>query len=189
MNDEEVKEKYGVDKSIGLMLGIQVILLIIALGLTILGIVRAHDVNRLIVYIGQAFTCVMFIIYILIHFRKRTSVHFKWIVYSYALLEAIRAALLHTENVAEVPGYIARFLLVALACNCILVAERCDDAKSLKITYLIAVLEVMVYIVFLIGFPGVLLGIYNKFLPIVGMLIAGSLSLFQTARVQQMQEE
>jgi presenilin-like A22 family membrane protease len=131
----------------------------------------------------------MFIIYILIHFRKRTSVHFKWIVYSYALLEALRAALLHTENVGEISGYIARFVLVILACNCVLVAERCDNPKSLKNTYCIAVLEVVVYVVFLIGFPGVLYGTYNKFLPFVGVLIAGSLSLFQTARVQQMQEE
>lgn len=188
MNDEELKAKYGVDKGLGLMLGVQVLLLIIALGLTVLGIIRAHDVNRMIIYIGQAGTCVMFIIYILLHFKKRTSKHFKWIVYAYAFLEALRAALLHTENVAEVPGYIARFLLVALACNCILVAERCDNPKSLKVTYAIVVLEIIVYVVFLIGFPGVLYGVYNKFLPIVGMLIAGSLSLFQTARIQQMQE-
>ncbi len=40
-------------------------------------------------------------------------------------------------------------------------------------------LEVLLYVVFLIGFPGVLLGQLNKFMPLVGILIAGSIAFIQ----------
>lgn len=36
-------------------------------------------------------------------------------------------------------------------------------------------LEIVLYLVFLFGFPGIMLGLLNRFLPLAGVLIAGSI--------------
>lgn len=179
-------ESTGANKKIGVGLFLQVLLLAVALILTIVAIVKSRDVNRLIIYIGQAVTCALFIFYFVCHLKKSTTKHFKWTIYSYAVLEALRASLLHTENVPAVAGYLARFILIAATCTCILFADRCDEPGSIKMVYGILALEIIVYAIFLIAFPGVLLGNFNRFLPFVGVLIAGSLILFQKTRITQM---
>ncbi|MBP5594332.1 MAG: hypothetical protein J6Y02_03035, partial [Pseudobutyrivibrio sp.] len=59
MNNESI----GANKKIGVGLFLQVLLLAVALVLTIVAIVKSRDVNRLIIYIGQAVTCALFIFY------------------------------------------------------------------------------------------------------------------------------
>ena len=184
MKNEEVKATYGFGKGLGIGIGFQILLLVLALVLTAFGIKGAlHDVCRLIVYIGQAATCILFILFGLLRFKKHSDSAFKRIIYSYAFLEALRAALLNTSGVDDFPAIIARFLLVALACNCVLFAERCEKKESLAVSYGLLAFEILVYIVFLLGFPGVMYGHLNRFLPFVGVLIAGTLILFQKARL------
>ena len=79
-------ESTGVKKKIGVGLFLQVLLLVVALVLTIVAIVKSRDVNRLIIYIGQAVTCAFFIFYFVCHLKKTTTKHFKWTIYSYAVL-------------------------------------------------------------------------------------------------------
>ncbi len=48
------------------------------------------------------------------------------------------------------------------------------------------ILEIVLYLVFLVGFPGVMLGHLNRFLPLVGILIAGSIALLQKGKNSQL---
>ena len=110
----------------------------------------------------------------------------KIVIIAYALLEALRAALLNTNGIDPLISYIYRFLLAVLACNCVLVAERLDKRSGEKIAVGMVVLELALYIVFLIGFPGVTYGRLNRILPFVGILIAGSIALLQKAKNMQL---
>ena len=60
---------------------------------------------------------------------------------SYALLEALRAALLNTDGVNPWVGALAKFILAVLACNCVLVAERIEKGSSEKISLGMVILE------------------------------------------------
>jgi hypothetical protein len=50
-----------------------------------------------------------------------------------------------------------------------------DKPDNIKIAISVVVLEVALYLVFLFGFPGIMLGHLNRFLPLVGVLITASM--------------
>ncbi len=112
-----------------------------------------------------------------------------FILYAYAALEALRVALIVTIGVSQIYGAIAKFLLVETACVSVLVAERMDTRNVDKFAVAMLVLEIALYLVFIIGFPGVMLGTINRFLPLVGVFIAGSVVLFIQAKNQQLAEK
>ena len=186
MNEAEVKEKYGIGKKTGWMILIQMILVGVGLLLTVVAIVRNYrETGRLVVYLGQALACVTVLIFGLLQFRNRDVRQFRYVLNAYALLEALRTALLGTMGVPPVYAFLARFLLAVLACDCVLMAERCEQESSIQIAYALLVLEFVLYIVFLLGFPGIFVGRLNRFLPAVSLLIAGSVLLFQKGRLEQ----
>ena len=186
MNNEEVLQKYGIRKKIGIGMGFQVLLIILALIITIIGIVKSTDSwHRLVIYSCQATACLSIIIFGFFYFKKGSDKHFKVIINCYALLEGLRAALLNVEGIKEMYAIPAKFILVILACDCVLLAERLDKKSSMYITYALLVLEILLYVVFLIGFPAVGQRKLLTILPFVGILIAGSLCLFNKARLEQ----
>ena len=93
------------------------------------------------------------------------------------------------EIISKKISALAKFILAVLACNCVLVAERMEKGSSEKISLGMVILEIVLYIVFLVGFPGVMLGHLNRFLPLVGVLIAGSIALLQKGKNSQLGKE
>lgn len=186
MNNEEVLKKYGIRKRIGVMIGIQVLLVIAALVLTIFGIIRSTDSwNRVVVYLGQALACVAIIIFGLVGFKKIDIRNFRMIINSYALLEAIRVSLINLNGIKDVYAILIKLVLVIITCNCVLFAERLDKKSSIYISYSLIILETILYILFWLGVPAVGTRVLYTFLPFVGILIASSLCLFNKARIEQ----
>ena len=189
MNNEEVVEKYGVTKNFGIGIFLQMLLMAAALVLTLVGLFTSRDLNRTIIYVGQTASCVLIIVFGIFRFKDRDRKFLRVVLNSYALLEALRAALLSTDGIDFWVGALAKFILAVLACNCVLVAERMDQASSVKISVGMVILEAVLYVVFLLGFPGVLYGHLNRFLPLVGVLIAGSIALLQKGKNMQLGNE
>ena len=159
----------------------QILLLVVAFALTVLGIVRVFpDRHRVIVYVGQAITCIGLLIFGIFHIEKGHPKLFKMIINFYALFEAFRAALLSTMGVAPFWGFIAKFILAILAICFVVFSERIEKKECLKLGYLSIALEIALYVVFLVGFPGVHVSRINCIMPAIGVLIAGSIVLFRS---------
>ena len=186
MNNEEVIKKYGIRKKVGIAIMLQVLLVTIALIITIIGIVKStNSWNRLVIYVGQAITCLSIIIFGVFQLKNANVKQFKVIINYYALLEAIRVALLNVDGIEKTYSILAKFILVILACDCVLLSERLDKKSSVVISYALLALETILYIVFLIGFPVVGQRKLYTILPFVGILIASSICLFNKARIEQ----
>lgn len=186
MNNEEVLKKYGIRKKVGIMIVSQVLLVVVALILTILGIIKSTGSwNRIVIYGGQAIACIAIIVFGLVGFKKIDIRNFKIIIYSYVLLEALRVALINLNGINEVYAILIKLILVIITSDCVLFAERLDQKSSTYISYALIVLETILYIVYWIGIPAVGSRALYTALPFVGILIASSLCLFNKARIEQ----
>ena len=143
-----------------------------AMILSLVGLLRVSNIYRQIIYAGQAVICAYMIFQMIVHIKDGSKRYIKVALYAYAVLEALRATILVTIGVNTIVGYVARFLLIILACCCVLAAERIERTGSEKGAYSILIMEIVVYIVFLFGFPGIMLGHINKFLPLVSILMS-----------------
>ena len=174
MGNEDVMGKKFDNKTIA-----SLIILVVAFAISVFGLVRNTDIYRGIIYFGQCLACVLIFVFGAMRFKDSDGRIFKIILISYALLEALRASLLNITGVHFKFGVIARFILACLACTCVLIADRMGKREPGKIAICMMILEIILYIVFLIGFPGVMLGRMNRFLPLAGVLIAASIALLQ----------
>lgn len=158
---------------------LQIVMLAIAFGISAVGFVLIFSGNilRTVIYALQCLGCIMIFVFGVLRFKASGAKVMKIILYAFAILEAVRGAILNTTGVGPIPAAIARFVLALLACSCVLTAERMDKKSGWKAAIGIVALEVILYIVFLAGFPGVMLGRLNRFLPLVGILMAGSILL------------
>ena len=174
MGNEDVMGKKFDNKTI-----VSMIILVVAFAISVFGLVRNTDIYRGIIYFGQCLACVLIFVFGAMRFKNSDGRIFKIILISYALLEALRASLLNITGVHFIFGVIARFILACLACTCVLIADRMGKREPGKIAICMMILEIILYIGFLIGFPGVMLGRMNRFLPLAGVLIAASIALLQ----------
>lgn len=174
MGKEDVTGKKFDNKTI-----VSMIILVVAFAISVFGLIRNTDIYRGIIYFGQCLACVLIFAFGIMKFKDAESKIFKIVLISYALLEALRASLLNITGVHFIFGAIARLVLVCLACTCVLVADRMGNKPSKKMAIGMTILEIILYIVFLVGFPGVMLGRMNRFLPLAGVLIAASIALLQ----------
>ena len=174
MGNEDVMGKKFDNKTIA-----SLIILVVAFAISVFGLVRNTDIYRGIIYFGQSLACVLIFVFGAMRFKDSDGRIFKIILISYALLEALRASLLNITGVHFIFGVIARFILACLACTCVLIADRMGKREPGKIAICMMIFEIILYIVFLIGFPGVMLGRMNRFLPLSGVLIAASIALLQ----------
>ncbi len=186
MNEEKVMEKNGIGKGLGLAIKVQMVLMGAAFALTVYGIVRINDLQRTFVYGAQAILCLLIFFYGVFRFGERDRKLLRIVLNAYAVLEALRAALLNTTGIHSSVAVISRFLLALMACCCVLVAERMDQRSGERVAIALVALEFLVYVVFLVAFPGVLLGRMNRFLPLVGVFIAGSIALLQRGKNKQL---
>lgn len=171
------------------MLVIQLILLVLTALLSALGIIGAHTAfRRMIVYAGECVICIALIICACKGLKQDSPQLFKGILYAYAVLDLVRSALLSTMGVKIVPAFLGRFLLAVIACTLVLCAERSDNPQSMKPFYALLILEIILLLVFMIGFPGVLKKRLDAVLPLTGPMIAAALLLFQKRRLHGLKE-
>ena len=184
MDKDKLKKKYGVAGAIAVLMQVQMALVGCALILTGYGITVSFNARpRLIVYCLQAITCIAILVFGLFHFHKKKTVYFKWVVFAYAALEAVRCALLGTTGVDPIAAVATRLIMVALACLSVLLGEHLGERRGNFLAALILFLEGALYLIFAFAFSTDRL--IFKLLPLVGILIAGSLYLFNVAKVKQ----
>ena len=138
---------------------------------------------RLTVYICQALACISIIIYAIMHFHKHEAIHFKRVVYSYAMLEVMRVALLGTNGIQPWASIAAKALLAILACNSVFLAQHLDERRSVYISMALVSLETLLYLIFFFGFPGMRSTVLLSILPLTGILISFSIFLFDIFRL------
>ena len=189
MNNKEMIEKYSITKKTGIMILLQMILMTIALMISLFGIFKSLDLvnsfNRLIVYGGQALICLATIVFGVIHFNKQNTKYFRKLIIGYALLEGIRVSLLQTGGIAEIYSFLAKFIMVLLALDAALLSERIEKKEGLYLALTMVGLEILLYLIFIIGFPAVRNRMMYMIVPLVGILMTGSMCIFITGRLEQ----
>ena len=153
----------------------QGIILLPAFIISIVGIVTSLGAGvRLTIYAVQTLLCIV-MAGCCILYQKR-PVLFKYAIYFYAFLQTLRAALLQTQGVELFPSACAKALMIISAMLCILLSERLNKKKdSICISAVIAACEVLLYVVFLVGFPAVRTSRLYIVFPLSGILVAVSL--------------
>ena len=189
MENKEIIKEYSITKKTAIMIMIQMILIIVAFVISIIGIVNSvgasHGINRLIIYSGQALTCFAIVLFGTYFFNKKDNKFFRSVIISYALLEALRVSLINTNGVGGIASFLAKFILVVLTLDAALLSDRVDKKEGLTLSLTMIGLEIILYLVFIIGFPAVRTKILYMILPFVGILMSGSMCLFVTGRLQQ----
>lgn len=190
MNNQEMIEKYSITKKTGSWILLQIIFMAGALIISLFGVFTSldlvNDLNRLIVYGGQAAICLATIVFGVYYFHKKDTKYFKSLVIGYALLEAIRVSLLQTGGISGVYSFLAKFILVLLALDAALLSERLEKKEGLRMALTMVGLEIVLYVIFIVGFPAVRTRLLYMIVPLVGILMAGSMCIFVTGRLEQL---
>lgn len=189
MNNKEMIDKYSISKKTGISILLQMLLMTAALIISLYGIFNSlelvNNLNRLIVYGGQAAICLATIVFGMYYFNKGNTKYFRKLIIGYALLEAIRVSLLQTGGIAGIYSFLAKFILVLLALDAALLSERIEKKEGLYLSLTMVGLEIILYGVFIIGFPAVRSRLLYMIVPLVGILMAGSMCIFITGRLEQ----
>ena len=189
MNNKEMIDKYNITKKTGISILLQMILMTGALIISLFGVFTSldlvNDLNRLIVYGGQAAICMATIVFGIYYFGKKEAKYFKSLIMGYALLEAIRVSLLQTGGIPGIYSFLAKFVLVLLALDAALLSERLEKKEGLRLALTMVGLEIFLYCIFIIGFPAVRSRLLYMIVPLVGILMAGSMCIFVTGRLEQ----
>ena len=189
MNDKEMIEKYSITKKTGVLILLQLILMAGALAISLFGVFQNIDqvnsINRIIVYGGQASICLSTIIFGICFFNKKDVRYYRSLIIGYALLEAVRVSLLQTGGIPGIYSFLAKFILVLLAIDAALLSEKTEKKEGLILAIIMVGLEVLLYFVFIFGFPSVRTRLLYMIVPLVGILMAGSMCIFITGRLEQ----
>lgn len=190
MHNNEVNEKSSLSKKTRVSILIQLILTAVALVISLFGVFKTldlvNDLNRLIVYGGQAAICVATIVFGVYYFGKNDTKYFKSLVFSYALLEAIRVSLLQTGGIEGIYSFLAKFVLVLLVLSAAFLFDRLEKKEGLKLSFIMLGLEILLYVIFIVGFPAVRTNLLYMIVPLVGILMSGSMCVFVTGRLEQL---
>lgn len=192
MNDQETIDKYNLTKKAGICTLLQLILSTAALTISLVGVFTSLDLannwNRLVVYGGQAVVCLATIVFGFNYFSKKDTKYFKTLILVYALLEAVRVSLLQTGSIPGICSYPAKFILVLLALSAALLSEKYEKKEGFYLSIVMVVLELLLYAVFIVGFPAVRANLLYMIFPLVGILITGSMCAFIAARLEPYRE-
>jgi hypothetical protein len=190
VNNKEMIDKYSITKKTGVLILLQIVLMTGALIISLFGVFTSldlvNDLNRLVVYGGQAMICMATIVFGVYYFNKKESKYFKSLVIGYALLEAIRVSLLQTGGIKGIYSFLAKFVLVLLVLSAAFLSDRLEKKEGLKLSFIMVGLEILLYIIFIVGFPAVRTSLLYIIVPLVGVLMAGSMCLFVTGRLEQL---
>lgn len=188
MNNETLG-KYKVSKKTRVLIVLQMALLLGALIISLFGVFSSADslsnINRLVVYGGQAAICLATVLFGVYYFGKRETKYFKSLVIAYALLEAIRVSLLQTGKISDIYCFLAKFILALLAVGAALLSEKLEKKEGLRLAIIMVILEILLYVIFIVGFPAVRTRLLYMIVPLVGVLMAGSMCIFVTGRLEQ----
>ena len=92
---------------------------------------------------------------------------------------------MQTGGIAEIYSFLAKFILVLLALDAALLSERLEKKEGLYLALTMVGLEILLYVIFIIGFPSVRTRLLYMIVPLVGILMAGSMCIFVTGRLEQ----
>jgi len=189
MENKEFIERYNITKKTGILILLQIILLTCALVISLFGVFKSLDLvnslNRIIIYGGQALICWATILFGIYYFNKTNTKYFKIVIMAYALLEAIRVSLLQTNGIPEIYSFLSKFILVLLTLDAALLSERTEKKEGLYLSITMVGLEIILYIIFIVGFPAVRTRLLFMIVPLVGILMAGSMCIFVTGKLEQ----
>lgn len=187
MENKEIIKKYGITKNTGFAMLFQVVLVMLALVFTMIGVIKANEarMNITIVYISQAVEFISIIIFGLFDFKNKNVRDFKLIINAYAIFLALQASLLNVTGYSNIVAVLMRFIIIILACNCVLFSERLEKKDSVYISYASIALEIALYVVFLAGVPDSMSNNLIRGLMFAGIIMSGSICLFHKARLEQ----
>ena len=189
MENKEIIKKYSITKKTAILIMLQMILMAGALVLSLTGVFKSlnlvNSTNRIIIYGAQALICLETLIFGLYYFNKKNTKYFKNIIIAYALLEAIRVSLLRTGGIDEIYSFLSKFILVLLAVDAALLSEKTEKKEGLYLSLTMVGLEILLYVIFLIGFPAVRTRLLYMAVQWVGILMSGSMCIFITGKLEQ----
>lgn len=189
MKNIEIIEKYSITKRTGILILAQMILTLGAFVLSLMGVFKSlnlvNSTNRIIIYGTQALICLATLIFGLHYFKKKNPKYFRSIIIAYAFLEALRVSLLQTVGINEIYSFLSKFILVLLAIDAALLSNKTEKKEGLYLALTMVGLEILLYNIFLIGFPAVKTRLLYKAVQWVGILMSGSMCIFVTGRLEQ----
>ena len=189
MKNIEVIEKYSITKKTGILIMIQMVLILGSFALSLIGVFKSlnlvNNINRIIIYGAQALICLATLIFGLYYFNKKNTKYFRSIIIAYALLEALRVSLLQTGGINEIYSFLSKFILVLLAIDAAILSNKTEKKDGLYLSLIMVGLEILLYIIFLIGFPAVRTRMLYLAVQWVGILMSGSMCIFITGRLEQ----
>jgi uncharacterized membrane protein YadS len=72
-----------------------------------------------------------------------------------------------------------------LAVDAALLSEKFEKKEGLYLSLIMVGLEIFLYVIFIVGFPSVRTRLLYMIVPLVGILMAGSMCIFTTGRLEQ----
>ena len=92
---------------------------------------------------------------------------------------------MQTNGINEIYSFLSKFILVLLALDAALLSTKIEKKDGLYLSLTMVGLEILLYIIFLIGFPAVRTRLLYKAVQWVGILISGSMCIFITGKLEQ----
>ena len=189
MNSQEQLENSTVTKQTERYILVQLVLMTVALMISLAGVFTALDIaddwNRLAVYGGQAAICLATIVFGISCFHKKDTKHFKHLVLAYALVEAIRVSLLQTGNIPGMYSYSAKFVLALVVLSAALLSEKFEKKEGFCLSLAMVCLELLLFVIFIIGFPAVRTQLLYMVLPLAGIFMTGAMCVFVRGRSKE----
>ena len=93
--------------------------------------------------------------------------------------------MLQTGGISGIYSFLAKFILVLLALDAAFLSERLEKKEGLRLALTMVGLEILLYLIFIVGFPAVRTRLLYMIVPLVGILMAGSMCIFVTGRLEQ----
>ena len=189
MDGQELIVNNDVTKKAGSYILVQLVMMTVALMISLAGVFSALDIanewNRLVVYGGQAAICLATIVFGVSCFNKKDTKHFRSLVLAYALVEAIRVSLLQTGNIPGMYSYSAKFVLALVVLSAALLSEKFEKKEGFCLSLAMVCLELLLFVIFIIGFPAVRTQLLYMVLPLAGIFMTGAMCVFVRGRSKE----
>ncbi|MCR5747759.1 MAG: hypothetical protein K6G03_08630 [Lachnospiraceae bacterium] len=155
---------------------LQLLMLAPAFAVACGGAFYSYEVKaRISIYVAQAILCVIIFFCSRSYIKGAGAKYFRAAIYACATVEGLRAALIHTEGIVSWAAVCSKLLLIIAACACVALNERLDKKKdSIILSAVILSAEILLYGVFILGFPAVRGSMVYSILPLVGVIISAT---------------
>lgn len=189
MKSKEMVGKHSITKKTKILIVLQIMMILAAFVISLFGVFEslqlASSINRLIVYGGQAAICLAALVLGVNYSKCIDFRYFKILVIGYALVEAVRVALLQTGEIAGIYSFLAKLILALLVLGAALLSEKLEKKEGQYMALAMTGMEILLYFVYLVGFPAVRTSVLYMVFPLVGILISGSMYISIKVRSEQ----